>query len=65
MIAAFIEYIAAGCAAFMALCALFPVHAIVASVTCFLAGLGPGFWLGLAIRTIAAVITQQRGKETK
>ena len=65
MIAAIVEYIAAGFAAFIALCALFPLHAIAASVSCFLAGLGPGFWLGLAIRTIALVLTQRREKETK
>lgn len=60
MIAAIVEYIAAGFAAGIALCALFPGHAILASVTCFLTGLGPGFWLGLAVRTIAAWISQRR-----
>jgi hypothetical protein len=65
MIAAIVEYIIAGFAALAALCALFPVHAIAASITCFLTGLGPGFWLGLAVRMIANVITQRREKETK
>lgn len=65
MIAAFLEYVAAGFAAGLALCALFPVHAMIASVTCFLAGLGPGFWIGLAVRTIAIVITQRREKDSK
>lgn len=64
MIAAICEYVAAGFAAAAALVALFPFHAIAAAVTCFVAGLGPGFWLGLAVRTAAAFLQNRtRGEK--